>query len=125
MTLQTLATTLAVAERGGYAVGAFNVSDLNQSRRAQQLRGHQRARRSVTPSYGIDAAQKQAGIAQGIRKINQGTDSQLAWTAALRTELTKGPAEVEPSSAIAAAMVAMTQLVRERMCEFGSAGQAR
>ena len=31
MPLQTLATTLAAAERGGYAVGAFNVSDLNQS----------------------------------------------------------------------------------------------
>jgi fructose-bisphosphate aldolase, class II len=31
MPLQTLATTLAAAERGGYAVGAFNVSDLNQA----------------------------------------------------------------------------------------------
>jgi fructose-bisphosphate aldolase class II len=44
---------------------------------------------SVTPSYGIDAAQKRAGIDQGIRKINQGTDSHLAWTAALRTELSE------------------------------------
>jgi fructose-bisphosphate aldolase class II len=80
---------------------------------------------SVTPSYGIDAGQKQAGIAQGIRKINQGTDSHLAWTAALRTKLTERPAEVEPSSAIAAAMVAMTEIVRERLRQFGSAGQAR
>jgi fructose-bisphosphate aldolase, class II len=79
---------------------------------------------SVLPSYGIDAAQKQAGIAQGIRKINQGTDSHLAWTAALRAELTDRPAEVEPSSAIAAAMAAMTEIIRERMREFGSAGQA-
>jgi fructose-bisphosphate aldolase class II len=78
---------------------------------------------SVTPSYGIDVTQKQAGIAQGIRKINQGTDSHLAWTAALRTELSERPAEVEPSSAIAAAMVAMTDIVRDRMREFGSAGQ--
>jgi fructose-bisphosphate aldolase class II len=31
MPLQTLATTLAAAERGSYAVGAFNVSDLNQA----------------------------------------------------------------------------------------------
>jgi fructose-bisphosphate aldolase class II len=31
MPLQTLATTLGAAERGGYAVGAFNVSDLNQA----------------------------------------------------------------------------------------------
>jgi fructose-bisphosphate aldolase, class II len=78
----------------------------------------------VTPSYGIDAAQKQAGIAHGIRKINQGTDSHLAWTAALRTELSERPAEVEPSSAIAAAMAGMNGIIRERMREFGSAGQA-
>ena len=80
---------------------------------------------SVTPSYGVDAAQKQAGIAQGIRKINQGTDSHLAWTAALRTVLSERPSDVEPSPAIAAAMVAMTDIVRERMREFGSAGQTR
>jgi fructose-bisphosphate aldolase, class II len=80
---------------------------------------------SVTPSYGIDAAQKQAGIAKGIRKINQGTDSHLAWTAALRTVLSEHPSEVEPSSAIAAAMAAMTAIVRERMREFGSAGQTQ
>jgi fructose-bisphosphate aldolase class II len=80
---------------------------------------------SVTPSYGIDAAQKTAGIAQGIRKINQGTDSHLAWTAALRTELSERPAEVEPSSAVTAAMAAMTEIVRKRMREFGSAGQTR
>ena len=78
---------------------------------------------SVTPSYGIDVAQKRAGIAQGIRKINQGTDSHLAWTAALRTALGERPSEVEPSSAIAAAMAALTGIVRERMREFGSAGQ--
>jgi fructose-bisphosphate aldolase class II len=78
---------------------------------------------SVTRSYGIDAAQKQAGISQGIRKINQGTDSHLAWTAALRTALSEDPSEVEPSSAIAAGMAAMTAIVRERMREFGSAGQ--
>jgi fructose-bisphosphate aldolase class II len=78
---------------------------------------------SVTPSYGIDAVQKQAGISQGIRKINQGTDSHLAWTAALRTVLSEYPSEVEPSSPIAAAMAAMAAIVRERMREFGSAGQ--
>jgi fructose-bisphosphate aldolase, class II len=80
---------------------------------------------SVTPSYGIDAAQKRAGIDQGIRKINQGTDSHLAWTAALRTELSERSSEVEPSSAIAAAMGGMTAIVRERMREFGSAGQTQ
>jgi fructose/tagatose bisphosphate aldolase len=38
-------------------------------------------------------------------------------------ETHRTPAEVEPSSAIAAAMAAMTEIVRERMREFGSAGQ--
>ena len=80
---------------------------------------------SVTPSYGIDTAQKRAGIDHGIRKINQGTDSHLAWTGALRTELSERPSEVEPSSAIAAAMGGMTGIVRERMREFGSAGQTQ
>ena len=80
---------------------------------------------SVTPSYGIDAAQKRAGIAQGIRKINQGTDSHLAWTAALRTELSERSSDVEPSSAIAAAMRGMTEIVRQRMREFGAAGQTQ
>lgn len=31
VTLQTLAHTLTEAEHGGYAVGAFNVSDVNQA----------------------------------------------------------------------------------------------
>ena len=31
MPIQTLAATLEAAEAGGYAVGAFNVSDLNQA----------------------------------------------------------------------------------------------
>jgi fructose/tagatose bisphosphate aldolase len=85
MPLQALATTLAAAERGGYAVGAFNVSD------------------STRPLL----------------------SSHLAWTAALRTELSERPSEVEPSSAIAAAMNGMTGIVRQRMREFRSAGQTQ
>jgi len=45
--------------------------------------------------------------------------------AALRTELSEPSCEVEPSSAIAAAMGGMTGIVRERMREFGSAGQTQ
>jgi fructose-bisphosphate aldolase, class II len=79
----------------------------------------------VVPSYGIDTPQKQAAIAHGIRKINQGTDSHLVWTAALRAVLSEHPAEVEPTAAIIAARAAMTGIVRQRMREFGSAGRAR
>jgi hypothetical protein len=39
--------------------------------------------------------------------------------------LSERPSDVEPSPAIAAAMVAMTDIVRERMREFGSASQTR
>ncbi len=78
----------------------------------------------VRPSYGIDTAQKQAGIAHGIRKINQGTDSHLAWTAALRTHLAEQPGVVEPSAAIAASASAMSAIARQRMREFGSSNRA-
>lgn len=79
----------------------------------------------VTPSYGIDLAQKQEGIRSGIRKINQGTDSHLAWTAALRELLAMTPAVVEPSEQLRPAMGAFQDIVQQRMREFGSAGQVR
>ncbi|GAB3815696.1 fructose-bisphosphate aldolase class II [Tessaracoccus terricola] len=74
-------------------------------------------------SYGVSAPQKQAAIAHGIRKINQGTDSHLAWTAALREFLANEPAVMEPSEAIAVAMRSMQAIVALRMREFGSIGK--
>ncbi len=79
---------------------------------------------AVIPSYGIDLAQKQEGIRSGIRKINQGTDSHLAWTAALREFLATSPAVVEPSEQLKPAMAAFQRMVQQRMREFGSAGRA-
>ena len=75
-------------------------------------------------SYGIATAQKQEGIGSGIRKINQGTDSHLTWTAALREFLTQSPSEVEPSAVIGVTINAMRSIVAQRMREFGSAGRA-
>lgn len=75
-------------------------------------------------SYGIATEQKQAGIASGIRKINQGTDSHLTWTAALREFLVAEPSEVEPSVAIGVELAAMSGIVARRMREFGSSGRA-
>ena len=71
-------------------------------------------------SYGIATEQKREGIGSGIRKINQGTDSHLTWTAALRQFLSENPSDVEPSAAIGIAMAAMTGVVALRMREFGS-----
>jgi len=79
---------------------------------------------ALTPSYGIAPEAKVAVVAQGIRKVNQGADSHLAWTAALRTALAERPAEVEPSAAVAQARQAMSGIIRRRMREFGSAGRA-
>lgn len=78
----------------------------------------------VVPSYGIDLAQKREGIRSGIRKINQGTDSHLAWTAALREFLATHPAVVEPSEQLRPAMAGFQAMVQQRMREFGSSGQA-
>ncbi|GAB3596439.1 ketose-bisphosphate aldolase [Microbacterium tumbae] len=78
----------------------------------------------VTPSYGISPEQKAAGIQAGIRKVNQGTDSHLAWTAALRTFLDENPSVVEPSELLRPAIAGFEAMVRRRMREFGSAGRA-
>ncbi|MFT3887771.1 MAG: ketose-bisphosphate aldolase [Arachnia sp.] len=79
---------------------------------------------AVIPSYGIGLDQKQEGIASGIRKINQGTDSHLAWTAALRELMATRPDIVEPSEQLKPAMAAFQEMVALRMREFGSAGRA-
>jgi fructose-bisphosphate aldolase class II len=78
---------------------------------------------SLPESYGLNLEQKQEGIAAGIRKINQGTDSHLVWTAALRELLAKRPSEVEPSQILSSPLTAMQELTAQRMREFGSAGQ--
>ncbi|WP_062135280.1 ketose-bisphosphate aldolase [Demequina aestuarii] len=73
-------------------------------------------------SYGVSTEQKQEGIAHGIRKINQGTDSHLTWTAAIREFLDAQRSVVEPSEAQGVAMRAMSGVVAQRMREFGSSG---
>ncbi|WEK61201.1 MAG: ketose-bisphosphate aldolase [Candidatus Microbacterium colombiense] len=78
----------------------------------------------VRPSYGISPEQKSHGVAAGIRKINQGTDSHLAWSAALRRFLQENPAVVEPSEQLRPAIGGFRDMVALRMHEFGSAGRA-
>ena len=78
----------------------------------------------VRPSYGISPEQKGDAISTGIRKINQGTDSHLAWTAALRELLSTRPDLVEPGEQLGVALIAFRDMVARRMREFGSAGAA-
>ena len=79
---------------------------------------------TLDESYGISTEQKQQGVAHGIRKISQGTDSHLTWTAALREFLDAERSVVELSEAIGVTMRAMRGIVAARMREFGSAGQS-
>lgn len=78
----------------------------------------------VIPSHGISVEEKTEAIRAGIRKINQGTDSHLAWTAASREFSTRNPATVEPSESLAVSIDAMRELTAARLRQFGSAGRS-
>jgi fructose-bisphosphate aldolase class II len=103
--------------------GTFLVLHGSSSIPAESVRTINEFGGSLAESYGIDAEQKKQGISSGIRKINQGTDSHLAWTAALRKELSTDPVTVEPSAAVGVSIDAMSNAVARRMQEFGSAGR--
>ena len=60
----------------------------------------------------------------GVRKINQGMDSHLAFTGAVREALGTNPLNVDPSSYLRAGRTAMQGMVAERMRVFGQAGHA-
>ncbi|MDO5746064.1 MAG: ketose-bisphosphate aldolase [Actinomycetaceae bacterium] len=78
----------------------------------------------LPPSCGIDDKEKQEAIAAGIRKINQGTDSHLAFTAAVRKYMAQHREQVDPYTYLKPGIVAMQQLAERRMQLFGSAGKA-
>lgn len=77
----------------------------------------------IPVSYGIDPEQKARAISAGIRKINQGTDSHLSWTAQERRSRALNPEVADPSSVIKAAMAGMRDNIALRMDQFGSAGK--
>lgn len=79
---------------------------------------------TLSPSVGIAPQEKIDAIARGLSKINQGTDSHLAFTSRLREFMTREPAEVEPSVIVGDALAGMRAQVALRMREWGSSGQA-
>lgn len=79
---------------------------------------------SVTPSNGISPEDKQRAIACGMRKINQGTDSHLAFTAPVREFLRDMPGQVDPFLYLAPGIAGMVARVALAMRTFGSSGQA-
>lgn len=79
---------------------------------------------TLPDSWGVPMADKVRAVAAGIRKINQGIDSHLAFTSAVRRSLAADGEAVDPASYLRAGREAMRDLIAERMTAFGSAGQA-
>ncbi|HEY5455137.1 MAG TPA: ketose-bisphosphate aldolase [Acidothermaceae bacterium] len=69
-------------------------------------------------SWGVPIAEKIRAGTIGIRKINQGMDSHMAFTAALREALTADPQAVDPAFYLVPARREMSALVAERMLDF-------
>ena len=79
---------------------------------------------ALPESWGVPEAEKARSTQLGVRKINQGMDSHMAFAAAVRTQLDEDGLNVDPALHERRGRVAMQQLVAERMRVFGQAGQA-
>ncbi|WP_214106040.1 ketose-bisphosphate aldolase [Acrocarpospora catenulata] len=75
-------------------------------------------------SWGVPDSEKVRSIAMGVRKINQGMDSHLAFTGAVREALGADPLNVDPAPYLRAGRAAMQRMVAARMRIFGQAGHA-
>jgi len=76
-------------------------------------------------SSGLSTVVLKQLIAEGIAKVNIGTDLKAAYTASLRGFLTELPEEHEPRKVFAFAREQMKNLVRERLGLLGSVDKAR
>ena len=75
-------------------------------------------------TWGVPVEEIQRGIKNGVRKINIDTDNRMAITGQIRKILSENPGEFDPRKYLKPAMDAMTKLCRERLEQFGTAGQA-
>ncbi len=75
-------------------------------------------------TWGVPVEEIQRGIKNGVRKINIDTDNRMAITGQIRKVLTENPGEFDPRKYLKPAMEAMTKICRQRLEEFGTAGQA-
>src|SRR6187455_1925161 len=78
----------------------------------------------MKPTWGVPVSEIQRGIKNGVRKINIDTDNRMAMTGQIRKVLTENPGEFDPRKYLKPAMEAMTQLCKQRLQEFNTAGQA-
>lgn len=79
---------------------------------------------SLPESWGVPEEEKARSTHLGVRKINQGMDSHMAYAAAARKFLAEDGLTVDPAPFERAARVAMQAMVSDRMQVFGQAGQA-
>ncbi len=75
-------------------------------------------------TYGVPVSEIQEGIKLGVRKINIDTDTRLAWSGAMRKAMTQDRREFDPRKFLIPATKAMSKVVRDRLVEFGTAGNA-
>jgi fructose-bisphosphate aldolase class II len=79
---------------------------------------------TLPESWGVPESEKARSTKMGVRKINQGMDSHMAYIAAVRECLATDGITVDPAPAERAGREAMRGLIAERMVSFGQAGQA-
>jgi fructose-bisphosphate aldolase class II len=75
-------------------------------------------------TYGVPVEEIVRGIKHGVRKVNIDTDCRLAMTAALRRVAHETPGEFDPRKFLKPAMDAMREVCRQRLEQFGTAGNA-
>ena len=75
-------------------------------------------------TWGVPVEEIRRGIAHGVRKINVDTDNRLAITAAIRKVLWESPEKFDPRDYLKPARDAMRAICKERMTQFGQAGNA-
>ena len=78
----------------------------------------------IKETYGVPISEIQEGIKNGVRKVNVDTDLRLAATAAVRKYFNENPSEFDPRKYLLLSKDAMKEVVKSRLQEFGTAGNA-
>jgi len=74
---------------------------------------------ALPESWGVPEEEKARSTKLGATKINQGMDSHMAYSAAMRVRLAADPLAADPAPAASAGRQAMSELISERMGVFG------
>ena len=78
----------------------------------------------IKETYGVPVSEIQEGIKHGVRKVNVDTDLRLSATAAVRKYFYENPSEFDPRKYLLLSKDAMKEVVKSRLKEFGTAGNA-